>query len=166
MKNMKIQNKHIIIILLLAVSAGLAYDSISNYMNPYIPVSDIATNQAQYEGRSLQVIGTVEPDSLIRSDDGSISFTLIDETGSSEGSIKVTYRGVPPQNLEQEGNQVVVLGSLGDDGEIESTQLLVKCPSKYEGEEQEGYSHVFLATIGVALLGVGYLVITMFYKKA
>jgi cytochrome c-type biogenesis protein CcmE len=165
LKEMKIQNKHIIIILLLAVSAGLAYDSISNYMNPYIPVSDIAANQARYEGRSLQVIGSVEPGSLIRSDDGSISFTLIDESGNSEEGVKVTYRGVPPQNLEQEGNQVVVLGSLGNEGEIESTQLLVKCPSKYEGEEQQGYSHVFLAAIGVALLGVGYLVITMFYKK-
>jgi cytochrome c-type biogenesis protein CcmE len=157
---MKIQNKHIIIILLLAVSVGLAYDSISNYMNPYISVSDIATNTAQYEGRSLQIIGEVEPGSLILSDDGEISFTLIDEGGS----IKVTYRGIPPQNLEQEGNQVVVLGTLGDDG-IESSELLVKCPSKYEGEDQEGYSHVFLAAMGVALLGVGYLVITMFYKK-
>ena len=161
MNKMKIQNKHIIIIILLVVSAGLAYDSVSNYVNPYIPVSDIAANQAQYEGKSLQIIGAVEPGSLIRTDDGSISFTLIDDGGS----IKVTYRGVPPQNLEDEGNQVVVLGTLGDEGEIESTQLLVKCPSKYEGEDQQGYSHVFLAAIGVALLGVGYLVITMFYKK-
>ena len=161
MNKMKIQNKHIIIIILLVVSAGLAYDSVSNYVNPYIPVSDIAANQAQYEGKSLQIIGAVEPGSLIRTNDGSISFTLIDDGGS----IKVTYRGVPPQNLEDEGNQVVVLGTLGDEGEIESTQLLVKCPSKYEGEDQQGYSHVFLAAIGVALLGVGYLVITMFYKK-
>jgi len=160
MTNMKIQNKHIIIILLLAVSAGLAYDSISNYMNPYIPVSDIIADQARYEGKSLQIIGEVEPGSLVTTNDGSISFILIDE----EGSIKVTYRGVPPQNIEQEGNQVVVLGTLGEDG-IESSQLLVKCPSKYEGEDQEGYSHVFIAAIGVALLGVGYLVITMFYKK-
>ena len=161
MNAMKIQSKHIIIIILLAVSAGLAYDSISNYMNPYIPVSDIAANQAQYEGRSLQIIGAVEPGSLQRSDDGSISFTLIDD----RGSIEVTYRGVPPQNLEQEGNQVVVLGTLGAAGEIESTQLLVKCPSKYEGEDEQGYSRVFLAAVGVALLGVGYLVITMVYKK-
>ncbi|MFC1803306.1 cytochrome c maturation protein CcmE [Thermoproteota archaeon] len=158
---MKIQNKHIIIIVLIAVSAGLAYDSVSNYLSPYIPVSDISANQAKYTGKSLQVIGVVEPGSLIRTDDGSIRFTLIDE----QGSIKVTYRGVPPQNLEQEGNQVVVLGTLRDDGKIESSQLLVKCPSKYEDEEQQGISHVFLAAIGVALLGVGYLVITMFYRK-
>ena len=161
MNNMKIQSKHVLIIVLLALSVGLAYDSVSNYMNPYIPVSDISANQAKYTGKSLQVIGAVEPGSLIRTDDGSISFTLVDE----QGSIKVTYRGVPPQNLEQEGNQVVVLGTLGADGEIESSQLLVKCPSKYEGEDQQGYSHVFIAVIGVALLGVGYLVITMFYKK-
>ena len=121
---MKIQNKHIIIIVLLALSAGLAYDSVSNYINPYIPVSDISANQGKYTGKSLQIIGEVEPGSLLRTDDGSISFTLIDE----QGSIKVKYRGVPPQNLEQEGNQVVVLGTLQDNGEIESSQLLVKCP--------------------------------------
>ena len=159
---MKIQSKHVIIIVLIAVSAGLAYDSVSNYMNPYIPVSDISANHARYTGKSLQVIGAVEPGSLNRTDDGSLSFTLIDDGGS----IKVTYRGVPPQNLEQEGNQIVVLGTLGSDGEIESSQLLVKCPSKYEGEEEQGISTVFLAAIGVALLGVGYLVITMFFKKS
>ena len=164
MSKMKIQSKQILIIVLVALSVGLAYDSIANYMNPYIPVSDISNNQAQYEGKSLQVIGVVEPGSLIRSDDGSLSFTLMDEDGSG-GKIQVTYQGVPPQNLEQEGNKVVVLGTLGADGEIDSNQLLVKCPSKYEGQDQQGYSHVFLAAIAVALLGVGYLVITMFYKK-
>jgi cytochrome c-type biogenesis protein CcmE len=159
---MKIQNKHIIIIVLLALSVGLAYDSVSNYINPYIPVSDIAANQGKYTGKSLQIIGEVKPDSLLRTDDGSISFTLTDE----QSSIKVTYRGVPPSNLEEEGNQVVVLGTLQDNGEIESSQLLVKCPSKYEGEEQQGLSHVFIAAIVVAILGVGYLVITMFLTKS
>jgi len=164
MSRMKIQGKHILIIVLAALSVGLAYDSIANYMNPYIPVSDIANNQAQYQGKSLQIIGVVEPGSLIRSDDGSLSFTLLDEDGSGRG-ILITYHGVPPQNLEQEGNKVVVLGTLGSDGEIQSTQLLVKCPSKYEAEDQQGYSHIFLAVIAVALLGVGYLIILMFNKK-
>lgn len=159
---MKIQKKHIIIIVFLALSAGLAYDSVSNYINPYIPVSDILANRGKYSGKSLQVIGEVEQDSLLRTDDGSISFTLIDD----QGSINVIYRGVPPQNLEQEGNQVVVLGTLQDNGDIDSSQLLVKCPSKYEGEEQQGISHVFLAAIAVALLGVGYIVITMFFRKS
>jgi cytochrome c-type biogenesis protein CcmE len=159
---MKIQSKHVIIVILLALSVGLAYDSISNYMNPYIPVADLSANQARYAGKSLQIIGAVKPGSMNRTDDGSISFTLID----NGGSVKVTYRGVPPQNLEQEGNQIVVLGTMGSDGKIESTQLLVKCPSKYEGEDQQGMSHIFLTGIGVALVGVGYMVFTMFYKKS
>jgi cytochrome c-type biogenesis protein CcmE len=159
---MKIHRKHIIIIVLLALSAGLAYDSISNYVNPYTSVTDISLNKAQYSGKSLQLIGEVKPGSLIRSDDGSISFTLTDEGGS----IKVTYRGIPPQNLEQEGSQIVVLGTLESNGEIESNKLLVKCPSKYEGEGEQGISHVFMASIGIALLGLGYIIVTTIYRKS
>lgn len=158
---MKINNKYIIVILLVAVSAGLAYDSVNNYINPYIPVADITTDKAGYEGRSLQVIGEVEPGSVELTDDGRMNFILTDGVGS----IPVTYRGLPPSNLEEPGSQVVVLGELNASGEIESEELLVKCPSKYEGEDQGGVSHVFLAAIGIALLGAGYLVITMFYKK-
>ena len=161
MNKMKIQSKHIIIIVLLAVSIGLAYDSISNYVNPYIPVSDIVNDQAKYQGKSLQIIGVVKPGSVILTDSGYMNFTLTD----GQDSILVTYRGIPPQNLEDEGNKVVVLGTLGAHGEIQSSQLLVKCPSKYEGQDQTGYSYVFLAAIAVAIIGVGYLVITMFYKK-
>ncbi len=160
---MKITTKQILITVLLAVSMGLAYDSMTNYMNPYISVAEVAASPSKYMGKSLQVIGVVEPGSLELTNDGSLNFVLIDETGSS---IKVTYRGIPPNNMEDEGNSVVVLGELGANGEIQSEELLVKCPSKYEGEEEDtGISHVFLTAMGIAVLGIGYLVITMFYKK-
>ena len=160
---MKITTKQILIAVLLVVSVGLAYDSMTNYMNPYIPVAEVAASPSKYMGKSLQVIGVVEPGSLEYTNDGSLNFVLIDETG---GSIKVTYRGIPPNNMEDEGNSVVVLGELGANGEIQSEELLVKCPSKYEGEEEDtGISNIFIAAMGIAVLGIGYLVITMFYKK-
>lgn len=160
---MKITTKQILIAVLLTVSVGLAYDSMTNYMNPYLEVAEVAASPSKYVGKSLQVIGVVEPGSVELTNDGSINFVLIDEKGSS---IKVTYRGIPPNNMEDEGNSVVVLGELGVDGELQSEELLVKCPSKYEGEEEDtGISHVFLAAMGIAVLGIGYLVITMFYKK-
>jgi hypothetical protein len=31
---MQIRSRHIVVIILLALSAGLAYDSLSNYVNP------------------------------------------------------------------------------------------------------------------------------------
>jgi cytochrome c-type biogenesis protein CcmE len=161
---MKITSKHLLIAVLLAVSVGLAYDSMTNYMNPYIAVADVNADPARYTGKSLQVIGTVEPGSLELTNDGSLNFVLLDETGET---IKVTYRGIPPNNMEDEGNSVVVLGELDSNGELQSEELLVKCPSKYEGEEEDsGVSHVFLAAMGIAVLGIGYLVITMFYKKS
>lgn len=160
---MKITTKQILIAVLLAVSIGLAYDSMANYMNPYIAVADVAANPSKYTGKSLQVIGVVEPGSLEFTNDGSLNFVLMDETG---GSIKVTYRGIPPNNMEDEGSSVVVLGELGANGEIQSEELLVKCPSKYEGEEEDtGISNIFIAAMGIAVLGIGYLVITMFYRK-
>ena len=160
---MKITTKQILITVLLAVSIGLAYDSMTNYMNPYISVAEVASSPSKYMGKSLQIIGVVEPGSLELTNDGRLNFVLIDETGSS---IKVTYRGIPPNNMEDEGNSVVVLGEMRANGEIQSEELLVKCPSKYEGEEEDtGISHVFLAAMSIAVLGIGYLVITMFYKK-
>jgi cytochrome c-type biogenesis protein CcmE len=158
---MQIRSRHIVVIILLALSAGLAYDSLSNYVNPYISVTEVVSQSNQYQGRSLQVIGEVEANSIQRSDDGSIGFTLTD--GSA--SIDVSYRGIPPQNLEQ-GNDIVVVGSLTEAGLIEASQIMVKCPSKYEGEDQQGMSHVFLAALAVAALGVGYLVFTMVWKKS
>ena len=113
---MKINSKYILILLLIVVSAGLAYDSVNNYINPYIPVADIAEDLTRFEGRSIQVIGEVEPGSVELTDDGSLNFVLTD----GEGSIPVMYRGLPPSNLEEEGSQVVVLGELNALGEIES----------------------------------------------
>lgn len=160
---MKITTKQILIGVLLVVSVGLAYDSMTNYINPYLEVAEVAASPSKYMGKSLQVIGTVEPGSVEFTNDGSLNFVLIDEIGNS---IKVTYRGIPPNNMEDEGNSVVVLGELGANGEIQSEELLVKCPSKYEGEEEDnGISNIFIAAMGIAALGIGYLVITMFYKK-
>ena len=158
---MQIRSKHIVVIILIALSAGLAYDSLSNYVNPYLSVAEVVSKGSQYQGKSLQVMGEIEANSLQRSDDGSIGFTLID--GSA--SIGVSYRGVPPQNLEQ-GNDIVVVGSITEAGLIEASQIMVKCPSKYEGEDQQEMSHVFLAAIAVAALGVGYLVFTVVWKKS
>lgn len=158
---MQIRSKHIFVIVLLALSAGLAYDSLSNYLNPYISVADVVSLGSQYKDRSLQVMGEIEADSLQRSDDGSIGFTLTD--GSA--SIEVSYRGVPPQSLEQ-GSDIVVVGSLTEEGAIEASQIMVKCPSKYEGEDQQEVSHVFLAAMAIAALGVGYLVYTMVLRKS
>jgi cytochrome c-type biogenesis protein CcmE len=56
-------------------------------------------------------------------------FTLSDDKGDK---IPVTYLGVKPGNFDQ-AESIVAIGRFKN-GIFEADQLLVKCPSKYQGE--------------------------------
>jgi hypothetical protein len=86
---MKIQGKHVVAGVLLLFSAGLAFDSVSNYINPYLSVTQVALNFNRYSGKSIQVMGIVEPGSFIRGDGGTIKFTLTD----GQESLPVQFTG-------------------------------------------------------------------------
>ncbi len=146
---------------LLLFSAGLAFDSMSNYINPYLSVTQVALNLNRYSGKSIQVMGIVEPGSFLRGDGGTIRFTLTD----GQESLQVQFTGVTPQNLD-EGKDVVAVGSLTGEATLDAEQLLVKCPSKYEGENPPQQNNpIFPATIALALLAFAYLAVTMLWKR-
>lgn len=158
---MKIQGKHMVAGVLLLFSVGLAFDSVSNYINPYLSVTQVALNLDKYSGKSIQVMGIVELGSFIRGDGGMIRFTLTD----GMESLPVQFKGAAPQNFD-EGKDVVAVGSLTGEASLDAAKILVKCPSKYEGENPpQQNNHIFLAAMGVALLAVGYLAFTTFWKR-
>jgi len=47
--------------------------------------------------------------------------------------LPVVYKGVVPDTMDK-GESVVAEGKLGQDGTFYATNILVKCPSKYESE--------------------------------
>jgi len=158
---MKIQGKHMVAGVLLLLSAGLAFDSVSNYINPYLSVTQVALNLERYSGKSIQVMGIVELGSFIRGDGGTIQFTITD----GQESLPVQFTGATPQNFD-EGKDVVAVGSLTGEASLEAAQLLVKCPSKYEGENPpQQNNHVFLTAVALAVLAVVYLAVTTFWKR-
>jgi cytochrome c-type biogenesis protein CcmE len=144
---MRIQGKHVVAGVLLLLSAGLAFDSISNYINPYLSVTQVALNLERYSGKSIQVMGIVKSGSFIRGDGGTIQFTLTD----GQESLPVQFTGATPQNFD-EGKDVVAVGSLTGEASLEAAQLLVKCPSKYEA-------------VALAIIAVAYLAVTTFWKR-
>ncbi len=158
---MKISGKHVAAAVLIALSAALAFDSVSNYVNPYITVAEIVNGLGLYEGRDVQVMGLVAQGSLSRGEDGTLSFDLTD----GEEAIRVVHKGPPPRNLDQ-GKQVVVVGRVSDDGLVESSKVLVKCPSKYlsEGPTPLG-DHVFITAIILALAAAAYVAITFLLNR-
>lgn len=156
----KVKYTYIIAIVVVVLSGVLAYDAFSSYINPYLTVSQVVRSPATYLDEDIQVLGTIANGSVTYKD-LSMVFNLIDE----ESMIKVNYTGSPPQSF-QEAEQVVVIGKLVSPGTLEGYEMLVKCPSKYEGEGRSLLGDpIFLAAI---LLGTGAIVgtvVSMTWKR-
>jgi len=138
---------------LIVLSGALAYDAFSSYISPYLTVSQVVRNSETYLNGNIKVLGTVANGSVTY-ENTSMVFNLVDE----ESTVKVNYTGSPPPNF-QEGTQVVVIGKLVSPDTIEGYDMLVKCPSKYEGGGKSLLADpIFLAAI---LLGSGAIVGTV-----
>ena len=153
--------KYGVIAVFLVASAFLAYNGLSTFVNPYISVTQILSTPDKYVGRAIQVIGVADFDSVAQEEGGIVKFDIEDEGQR----LSVVFQGSLPQNFDQ-STQVVVIGSLTGDGYMESDQLLVKCPTKYESTEETPQSNTFyIAAMLVAVVAVGYIGATMFGKK-
>ncbi len=108
------------------VVAFLAYGATSfkSNLTPYVSFDEAARSAGKVQVAGGLVTGSseyVENDQVLR-------FAIEDESGST---LNVVYSGIKPGNFE-EATQIVAVGFYKD-GTFEADQLLVKCPSKYQG---------------------------------
>jgi cytochrome c-type biogenesis protein CcmE len=115
---------------LLAGFVTLGFTSFTSNMTTYV-----SFEQAQQAERRVQVAGSLVAGSVRedRDADGVLAFTIEDDAGAR---LPVRYRGVRPANFD-EASKVVVIGQWAGDT-FRSEQMLIKCPSKYEGEPVAG----------------------------
>lgn len=116
------------------VVAFLAYGATSFKANltPYVSFDEATTS-----GRKVQVAGGLVQKSVRYVDDAQmLRFEMEEESGAT---MTVLYEGVKPGNFE-EAVQIVAVGSYRD-GAFHAEQLLVKCPSKYQGIEDDPSEH-------------------------
>lgn len=130
---MKNKKKKFIIggIIIFSVIGYMVYAGVSDNEVYYMtPTELIAKGEAVYT-QGVRVSGKIE--------DGSIDwdpvalelhFVLID----GKESVPVHYKGVVPDAFKY-GVEVIVEGKFVDGKVFEATELLTKCPSKYESEE-------------------------------
>ncbi len=112
------------------VVAFLAYGATSfkNNLTPYV-----SFDEAMKTASRVQVAGAlVENSSDYIDEDQELHFVIYDEAGVE---MAVRYSGVKPANFE-EATQIVAVGSWRDEV-FNAEQLLVKCPSKYQGVEED-----------------------------
>jgi cytochrome c-type biogenesis protein CcmE len=93
-------------------------------LTPYV-----SFDEAKSSGATVQVIGEVIfPQAEYNIESHQLSFPITDDGGNR---MLVEYGGTKPGNFEQ-ADRVVVIGRY-EKGVFLADQLLVKCPSKYEG---------------------------------
>lgn len=108
---------------------ALGLTTFSRSMNPYV-----SFGEAKASPRTVQVMGALDKGST-RYDTASktLLFTMVEE--KTHEKIAVAYKDVKPGNFE-DAISIVAIGKYGE-GTFHAEKLLVKCPSKYQGQEVE-----------------------------
>ena len=108
---------------------ALGLTTFTKSMTPYVSFDEARASQ-----RTVQVMGALEKGtSRYDIETKTLHFTLVDE--KTRVALPVAYRDVKPANFE-EAVSIVAIGRF-QNGAFQAEKLLVKCPSKYQGEEAE-----------------------------
>lgn len=104
----------------------------------------VSIEEARSSKTTVQVMGRIDfADAHYDTDKSRLEFAIYDPEASDKPSaerMKVIYYGVIPGNFEQATSVVLKGKSRGDTFVAE--QMLVKCPSKYQGKEGDQYQNV------------------------
>jgi cytochrome c-type biogenesis protein CcmE len=109
-----------------AVAVGLALSALQQNINLFYTPTQIANGEAPKDTR-IRAGGMVEKGSLVRSPDSlDVRFVVTD----FNKAVTITYRGILP-DLFREGQGIVALGKINDDGVVVADEVLAKHDEKY-----------------------------------
>lgn len=112
-------------------AAWLLTSTASEAFEYYKHVDEVVTDGASWQKKPMQLHGFVQPGSIKKRfdrDSGRIEYKFTEVNCGKE--IEVLYAGVVPDTFK-DGAEVVVKGRL-DGGTFHSTEVMAKCPSKYQ----------------------------------
>lgn len=113
------------------IIAYLIFSSMQGATAAYLTVKEVKA--AAPSDRLVRVSGTVVGDTIDwDAHNVLLRFELADDTGR----LPVVYKGVRPDML-RDGATATAEGKMGPDGTFQATQILLKCPSKYEEKATE-----------------------------
>ena len=127
MKKRMIAVSGVIVIVLILVLAFVGGNTASTTMS----IAEAAENPQA--GQKVQVSGNVVQDSFSTSNDV-LTFKIYDPEGDPATQLEVRYDGAASSTF---GNDVTAIctGKINDAGVLECSELVTKCPSKYENAD-------------------------------
>jgi cytochrome c-type biogenesis protein CcmE len=140
-------------LLIVAAVVYLVISSTQASAQYFLTVDELLTKGVNSQGRDVRISGAVVGDT-VKYDPQTLNLTFliasipgdnktIDAQGGlsavlhaavtdpSRNRLAVVYNGPKPDLLRDEA-QAIITGKLGDDGIFYATELLLKCPTKYE----------------------------------
>lgn len=127
MKKRMIAVSGVIVIVLILVLAFVGGNTAATTMS----IAEAAENPQA--GQKVQVSGNVVQDSFSTSNDV-LTFKIYDPEGDPATQLEVSYDGAASSTF---GNDVTAIctGKINDAGVLECSELVTKCPSKYENAD-------------------------------
>jgi cytochrome c-type biogenesis protein CcmE len=128
-KNLKFIVGGVVVVALIAYLIISAVQSAGAY---YREVGEVLAQQPALTGKMLRVSGNIVTDS-IQYDSAALelTFNISDPTDATK-VIPIHFHGVKPDQMEREGSSAIVDGTLQSNGTVNASQLMLKCPSRYE----------------------------------
>jgi cytochrome c-type biogenesis protein CcmE len=117
----------------------LIVSSLSSSAQYYLTVKEMQQKGQSMMGRNLRVSGYVVGESIAYNPQASnLSFDIVDShdelTATTKvNTLKIVYTGPKPDLLQNEA-QAIAEGKLNPDGTFEASNLLLKCPTRYEDQ--------------------------------
>ena len=136
---MSVQKIKFLIAGVIIVSA-FAYLAISGFQSEnlvyFLTVDEVTQKAPTLGGRGIRVQGKIVPKTLRKNPD---AMRLAFHIQGEKGTLPVSYKGVPPDLLEN-GFPVIAEGKLDGKGVLVAKNLMVACPSKFEEMKEAGES--------------------------
>lgn len=119
------------VVLILAVGF-LIFNAMDGQGAYYMTVTELADSPEAAAGEQVRAGGNVVFGSIERGEIGeAVRFEMTDGTSS----MPVIYDGVVP-DIFADHAEVIVTGTIRPDGVFEATELLTKCPSRFESADE------------------------------
>jgi cytochrome c-type biogenesis protein CcmE len=120
-----VKRKLIVGAVIIILAAVWLFSSLNDSLTPYV-----SFDQAKQREQRVQVIGSIVKETVsYNSDSLQLLFTIEDD---NHEQLTVLYGGSTPGNFDQ-ATKVVCRGVYRD-GRFHADELLLKCPTKYQGE--------------------------------
>lgn len=113
-------------LVLVMAFAGLLYSTMGESLEYYKKVDEVMVNPQEWHGKALQLHGFAKG---VGRKAESLDWRF--DIHSNGKVVRAYYTGITPDTFKED-SEVVVKGRLAEDNTFHATEIIAKCPSKYD----------------------------------